>query len=161
TVTPSGPPSAYAVDLGATNPNDGDTITYHFTLPDGSSESLTLTATTSTNPGPNEFTIGATSDLTAANMQTALAAAVGKLADTSLTAASAMAAANDFFADPPQRVAGSPLTSATGQVAGTAANTVIWYTGEDGPDPARGTATAQVDPSISVSYGVRANEQGI
>jgi flagellar hook-associated protein 3 FlgL len=161
TVTPSGPPNAYAVDLGSTNPNNGDSIVYHFTLPDGSSESITLTATTSTNPGPNQFTIGATSDLTAANLQTALTAAVGKLADTSLTAASAMAAANDFFGSPPQRVAGSPLTSATGFVAGTAADTVIWYTGEDGPDPARGTATAQVDPSISVSYGARANEQGI
>jgi flagellin-like hook-associated protein FlgL len=37
----------------------------------------------------------------------------------------------------------------------------MWYTGEDGPDPARGTATARVDTSISVSYGVRANEEGI
>ena len=27
TVTPSGPPQAYTVDLGATNPNAGDTIT--------------------------------------------------------------------------------------------------------------------------------------
>jgi flagellar hook-associated protein 3 FlgL len=38
---------------------------------------------------------------------------------------------------------------------------VSWYTGEDGTDPARGTATARVDPSISVSYGARANEQGL
>jgi hypothetical protein len=37
----------------------------------------------------------------------------------------------------------------------------MWYTGEDGSDPARGTATARVDSSISVSYGLRANEQGI
>jgi flagellar hook-associated protein 3 FlgL len=120
-----------------------------------------MTATTSTNPGPNQFTIGATSDVTASNLQGALAAAVGKLADTSLTAASAMAAANDFFGNPPQRVAGLPLTSATGFVAGTATDTVSWYIGESGTDPARGTATAQVDPSISVSYGVRAEEQGI
>jgi flagellar hook-associated protein 3 FlgL len=161
TVTPSGPPNAYDVDLGSTNPSNGDSITYRFTLPDGSSESITMTATTSTNPGPNQFTIGATSDMTASNLQGALAAAVGKLADTSLTAASAMAAASDFFGNPPQRVAGSPLTSATGFVAGTAADTVSWYIGESGTDPARGTATAQVDPSISVSYGVRANEQGI
>ena len=38
TVTQSGPPNAYTVDLGATNPNDGDTIQYHFSLPDGTSE---------------------------------------------------------------------------------------------------------------------------
>jgi flagellar hook-associated protein 3 FlgL len=165
TVTPSGPPAAYTVDLGAANPNAGDTIRYDFTLPDGSSESITLTATTSTTPGPNQFTIGATSDLTAANLQTALTAALGKLADTSLTAASALAAANDFFnidaANPPRRVAGPPFDTATGLVAGTAANTVSWYIGEAGSDPARTTATVRVDPAISVSYGLRANEEGI
>jgi flagellar hook-associated protein 3 FlgL len=165
TVTPSGPPTASTVDLGATNPNAGDTIRYDFNLPDGSSESITLTATTSTNPGPNEFTIGATSAATAANLQTTLTAALGKLADTSLTAASALAAANDFFnidaANPPRRVAGPPFDTATAQVAGTAANTVSWYIGEAGPDPARTTATVRVDPSISVSYGLRANEEGI
>jgi flagellin-like hook-associated protein FlgL len=165
TVTQSGPPNAYAVDLGATNPSSGDTIKYDFTLPDGSSESITLTATTSATPGPNEFAIGATPAATAANLQAALTGAVGKLADTSLTAASAMAASNDFFnidaAHPPQRVAGPPFDTATAQVAGTPADTVSWYTGEAGSDPARGTATARVDPSLTVSYGLRANEQGI
>ena len=38
---------------------------------------------------------------------------------------------------------------------------MIWYTGENGTDSARSTATARVDPSITVSYGMRANEQGI
>jgi len=61
----------------------------------------------------------------------------------------------------PQRVAGPPFDSATALVAGTATNTVTWYTGEMGTDPARAAATARVDPSITVSYGVRANEQGI
>ena len=37
----------------------------------------------------------------------------------------------------------------------------MWYTGENGPDPARATAAARVDPAITVSYGLRANEQGI
>jgi flagellin-like hook-associated protein FlgL len=46
-------------------------------------------------------------------------------------------------------------------VAGTAANTVIWYTGEAGSGSARDTATARVDPSLVVSYGARANELGI
>ena len=105
-----------------------------FTLPDGSSESITLTATTSTSPGPNQFTIGATSDLTAANLQTALTASVGKLAATSLSAASAVAASNDFFnIDARIRRSASPVRrsmTATALVAGTAANTVIWYTGE-------------------------------
>jgi flagellin-like hook-associated protein FlgL len=162
TVTgPSGSPAVASVDLPV-NPNAGDSIRFSFNLPDGTSENITLTATTSSPPGPNQFTIGATSDVTASNLQTALTTAIGKLADTSLTAASAVAAANDFFGDPPQRVGGpSPLTSAAGPVAGTPANTVIWYTGEDGADPARGTATARIDNSVSVSYGVRANEQGL
>ena len=46
-------------------------------------------------------------------------------------------------------------------VPGTTANTVIWYTGETGTDPARSTATAKIDQSLSVSYGARANEDAI
>jgi hypothetical protein len=46
-------------------------------------------------------------------------------------------------------------------VPGTSANSVIWYTGETGSDPARSTATARIDPSLTVSYGARANEDGI
>jgi len=165
TVTPSGPPATYTVDLGATNPNDGDTIKYTFTLPDGSTESITLTATTANPPGANKFTIGADSNFTAGNIATALSAALAKLADTSLTAASAVAAANDFFnidaTHPPQRVAGPNFATATGFAPGTPADTVSWYTGEMGTDPARATATARVDSSIAVSYGLRANEEGI
>jgi len=161
TVTgPSGSPASISVDLGASNPNDGDSITYTFALPDGTSQTLTLTATTSTSPGPGQFTIGATSTDTAANMQAALTAGVSQIGNTSLSAASAMAASNDFFDDPPQRVSGSPA-SATALVNGTPADTVIWYTGEDGPGSARSTATARIDPSTTVSYGTRANEQGI
>jgi flagellar hook-associated protein 3 FlgL len=37
---------------------------------------------------------------------------------------------------------------------------VIWYTGEAGTEPARATATARIDPSLTVNYGARANEQG-
>jgi len=58
-------------------------------------------------------------------------------------------------------VVGPTFTTATAQVAGTSADTVSWYIGEDGPDPARGTATARIDTDITVSYGLRANEQGL
>lgn len=162
---PTGSPASMGIDFSA-NPNPGDTVTLRFNLPDGTSENLTLTATNDSSPGANEFTIGATPDVTANSFQTALTAAVGKLASTSLTAASAIAASSEFFnADannPPPRVAGSPpFFAATGMVAGTPANTVIWYTGETGSDPARGTATAHIDQSLSVSYGARANEEAI
>jgi hypothetical protein len=59
----------------------------------------------------------------------------------------------------PLRVGGPPFNTATSLVAGTAANTVSWYTGETGTDPARGTAVARVDASITVQYGARADEQ--
>jgi flagellin-like hook-associated protein FlgL len=162
---PSGSPAGLSVVLGASNPSGGDTIKFRFNLPDGTSQDLTLTATTSAAPGANEFTIGATPAATAANLQAALSAGVGKLARTSLSAASAVAASNDFFtvdaANPPRRVAGPPFNTATALIAGTSANTVSWYTGEAGSDAARSTAAARVDQSTVVSYGVRANEQGI
>jgi hypothetical protein len=76
-----------------------------------------------------------------------------------------MAASNDFFntdaTHPPQRVNGPPFDAATSLIDGTAANTVSWYTGEAGSSPARETATARIDTSINVSYGMRANEEGI
>jgi flagellin-like hook-associated protein FlgL len=160
TVTgPAGAPPAMSVDLTGL-PNAGETIQFRLTLPDGSNELVTLTATASTTPGPNEFTIGATAALTAGNLQTALTDSIGTLANTSLVAASAVVAADNFFNGTPQRVSGPPAT-ATALVAGTPANTVSWYTGENGLDPVRSTATARIDSSITVSYGMRANEEGI
>jgi flagellin-like hook-associated protein FlgL len=162
TVTgPSGTPPSISVDL-ASNPNAGDTISFGLTLPDGSSQTVSLEATTSSPPGTNQFTIGATAAATASNLQAALTSAVGTLAQTALPAASAMAAANNFFtSDPPQVVAGPPYDTATSLVNGTTANTVFWYTGENGNTPALQTATAQVGPSTTISFGMRANEQAI
>ncbi len=162
---PVGAPPGISIDLGTTNPNAGDSIKFSFTLPDGTTTDLMLTATTSATPGPNQFTIGPTSPTTAVNLQVALAAGVAEVAGSTLAAASAMAASDAFFSadagNPPQRVAGPPFTTATALVAGTSANSVIWYAGEAGSDPARSTATARVDRSISVSYGMRANEQAL
>lgn len=165
TVTgPIGTPPQYDLDLGATNPNAGETVRFSFALPDGTSQDITLTATASAPPGANEFTIGGSSAVTRANMQTALGTALGTLANTSLTAASAVAAAENFFAidnaNPPQRVSGPPFAGATALVAGTPANTVSWYLGDGGADAARGTAVARADKSLSLSYGLRANEDG-
>ena len=165
TVTgPIGNPPGISVNL-ASNPIDGDNITLTFTLPDGTTENVSLSATSSSSPRSNQFVIGATAAATATNLQAALTAAVAKLADTSLTAASAVAASNDFFdvdaGHPPQRVNGPPFGTATSLVAGTAANTVSWYMGEAGSSSARATAGARVDPEITVSFGMRANEPGL
>jgi flagellin-like hook-associated protein FlgL len=157
---PAGSPKTLTVMLGATNPNPGDSVQFSLTLPDGTSQSFTLQATAAAPPGANQFSIGATPALTAASLQTALTTAVANLAQTTLPAASAVAAANNFFSqNPPQRVAGPPFNTATALQNGTPADTVFWYTGEAGATPARQTAIAQVGPTTSVAYGLRANEQ--
>ncbi|SHL56427.1 hypothetical protein SAMN05444159_6222 [Bradyrhizobium lablabi] len=287
TVTgPAGSPAAISVDLGGTNPNNGDTVSFKFSLPDGTTESIQLTASSATPLPAKSFAIGTNSTLTAANLNAALKTAIGTLANTSLVAASAVQAGNDFFnttgtatgsvannkltvpapisgatllsglantdslstnfaagdtitvngtpitfvasgatgnqlnvtdsvqtlltkidsitgtstpstihggvitlhtdnaaslsvtssnaaafaalglpatvtaAVPPLRVGGTPLGSATTLVNGTA-NTVAWYTGEAGSGSARATATARVDQSVTIQYGMRANEQAI
>jgi flagellar hook-associated protein 3 FlgL len=161
---PGGPPASVSVDFSGL-PNDGDAITLRLNMPDGTSTNLTLTATTKSPAGPNQFTIGATRAATAASFQGALTTALGGLAASSLKAASTMVASNDFFdADannPPQRVNGPPFDNATSTTAGTAANTVIWYTGDAGTGSARSTASARIDPNLVVSFGTRANETAI
>ena len=162
TVTgPSGSPASISVDLGS-NPNPGDSIQFQLTLPDGSTQTISLQATTNSPPGANQFTIGTLPSDTATNLQAALTSAITGLTQTALPAASAMAAANDFFgSDPPLRVNGSPPNTSTALVNGTAANTVFWYTGENGSTPALQTATAQVGPTMTIAYGMRANEQAL
>jgi flagellar hook-associated protein 3 FlgL len=158
---PAGAPAVASVDFPV-NPNAGDKIKFTFDMPDGTLEVIELTASTTTPPKPGEFTIGATSDVTATNFQAALTTAIDKLAHGPLVAASAFKASDEFFnASPPLRVNGPPFDTATTQVAGTATNTVTWYTGETGTDPARGTAVARIDQSITVQYGARANEQAL
>jgi flagellin-like hook-associated protein FlgL len=162
---PSGSPRTMSVDLSASSPADGDTVKFTFTLPDGTSRDLTLTATASATPGPGQFAIGATPAATAANLQAALTQGLGTLAGTELVAASAVQAGNDFFntdgGQPPQRVDGPPFDTATAMVNGTAANTVAWYTGDNGTDDPRSTALARADQSLTVSYGARANEHAL
>jgi hypothetical protein len=268
------------------NPNPGDTISLTFNEPDGTTDSVQLTAT-STSPAPTgSFTIGATAAATAANFNTALTSSISTLANTSLVAASAVEAGDNFFntdsvatgavannqavppasisgsttlsgtagsnslssgfapgdtitvdgttisfvasgatgnelnvtdsvqsllskidsisgtstpstidggavelhtddastfsltssnssalaalgfsgtvtaPQPPLRVSGSPLSSATSLTNGSA-NTVNWYTGNNGPGSARSTATVQIDSGQSVQFGAQANEQAL
>src|SRR6266550_892426 len=143
TTGPTGSPATESLDLGATNLSSGDTITLAFNLPDGTSENVQLTAT-------------------AATLNAALTTAVGGLANGALVAATALKASSEFFSGSPvPRVGGPPFATATAQVPGTAANTLSWYNGETGTDPARGTAVARVDDGITVQYGARANEPAL
>jgi hypothetical protein len=107
TVTgPSGSPESVSFSFGSTNPNPGDQVTLNFNLPDGTTESVQLAASSQTPPPSGSFTIGTTAAATAANLNAALNTAVGTLANTSLVAASAVEAGHEFF-DPSGTVTGS------------------------------------------------------
>jgi flagellar hook-associated protein 3 FlgL len=94
---PVGSPPAVSVDLSAGNPNSGDQINFAFNLPDGTTESVNLTASSATPLPTNSFAIGTTQAATTANLNAALNTAIGTLANTSLVAASAVAAGDNFF----------------------------------------------------------------
>ncbi|MCW5681223.1 MAG: flagellar biosynthesis protein FlgL [Xanthobacteraceae bacterium] len=162
---PAGAPPSLSVDLGATNPPANGTVRITLAMPDGTSTAIELTATTANPPGDKQFTIGATPADTAANLTAAMDTELQRLAQVDLAAASAIQAGNDFFAtdasNPPQRVAGPPFATAIAMVDGTPANTISWYLGDNNTDNARDTSIARVDDAITVSYGARANEEGI
>jgi len=283
----AGSPPAATIDLGGVNPNDGDKIAFNFNLPDGTSETISLTATTKNPPPAGSFLIGVDTVATTANLQAVLTSSIQTLGDTSLVAASAIAASDNFFnpsatiagsavsnqativgpvtgntalsgvagtdsliasfaagntitvngtpitfvasgatgnqlnvtdsvqtmltkidsisgattpstisggvitlhgadganlsisssntvafaalgfsapataAPAPLRVNGPPFATAGSLVGGTATNTVSWYTGENTPGSARGTAVTRVDQAVTVQYGARANEQAL
>jgi flagellin-like hook-associated protein FlgL len=178
----SGPAgAASAITLGVTGvPAAGEQVRVGLTLPDGSTEEIVLTVKSPDDVSavaPGEFRIGATPAETAANMRASFDAALKTEANTSLVAASAMQAGNEFFDTPagaePARVAGfdaanptdaarvAALQGATSlDTTGTAARTVTWYAGDDSADDPRRTAGAKIDDGVSVAYGARASEDG-
>ncbi|HEY8596396.1 MAG TPA: flagellar biosynthesis protein FlgL [Devosiaceae bacterium] len=158
---PAGSPPASAVQFSGT-PADKEVFSVRLKLPDGTTETIELQAT-SGDAGPGQFKIGAAGPDTAANFAAALGNSIEGLANTKLAAASAYAAADNFFNGPggtPMRVDGPPFETATALVAGTPANTVQWYVGGDAPS-AQNSVAARIDQSTTVGYGVQANETGI
>lgn len=161
----AGPPADLSVNV-AGQPLPGEKLTITLDLPDGTKEQVVLTARAPGSDGdPNStFEIGADPNATAANLRASITAALGKEAKTSLSAASAEVAAENFFAgspsNPPLRIPGPPFATATAAPApGTDANTVIWYRGDDGPGDPRSTSTVQADQGQTVGIGARANEE--
>lgn len=165
----SGPPANAVVDFTGL-PNSGDSVNISFTLPDGTNDTLTLTAV-SGQPADGQFQIGADAATTAANFNTVLNNQVKKLAAGDLRAASTLVASNGFFdvtngppAKTPTRVdtSGGPPETATGILTtGTDTNTVTWYIGDASGSPARQSSVVRIDNSVSVAYGLRANEPAI
>lgn len=163
-----------SIDLDGNVPKVGDQVKLTLTMPDGTKEDIVLTASDKTPLPANSFAIGeadplavpplSASEKTTQNLNAAIGTAMKDLANGPMVAASAIEAGENFFDNPPLRVGTTPLGSATTLVDGTA-NTVVWYKGEKsdptGKDPARGSAVSQIDTSITVQYGARADEQAL
>jgi hypothetical protein len=142
TVTgPSGSPPSLSVDFTGGNPNPGDTISLTFNEPDGTTDSIQLTATDASPAPTGSFTIGSTPAATAANFKTALTSSISTLANTSLVAASAVEAGNDFF---------NTASVATGSVANNQASPPAPITGA--------TALSGTSGSNSLSSGFNAGD---
>jgi flagellar hook-associated protein 3 FlgL len=137
---PSGSPVSFSVDLNGVNPNNGDKLSVQFTLPDGSTEQIDLTASSATPTPDGSFAIDASVPInptnTASNFNTALNTAIKKLANTSLVAASAVTAGDNFF---------NTASSAIGTPVNNQAATPAPVTGA--------TALSGTAPSDSISPG--------
>ncbi|MCA1511810.1 flagellar protein [Bradyrhizobium sp. NBAIM01] len=146
TVTgPSGSPVSFSVDLNGVNPNNGDKLSIQFTLPDGTTEQIDLTASSATPTPLGSFAIDASTPVnpnnTAANLNTALNTAIQKLANTSLVAASAIVAGDNFFNTASSAI-GTPVNNQTAPAA-----------------PVTGaTALSGASPSDSISPGFVAGD---
>jgi flagellar hook-associated protein 3 FlgL len=160
----AGPPANVNFNV-ATQPIEGDQVSVSLQLPDGTNETITLSAKNTVTGGSsfNAFQIGASPAATGANLRAALTTAIQEKAASSLSAASSIVASTSFFAGsnsaPPVRVPGPPFNTATlAPTAGTSANTVIWYQGDDSASSARQTAAVKLGESQTVGVGAQANE---
>lgn len=160
TVTLAGSPKVLTVAF-AGQPQPGERLDLTLGLPDGSTTSIRLTASSSPDQ-PGEFDPGSTPAEAATNLQAALSTALAASAETALAAASGLQAAREFFASGPAaqalRVDGPPFDTATGLRAATGSDTISWYRGSNDSGAARDDAVARIDREISVAYGLRANE---
>jgi len=147
TVTqPVGAPPAATVDLGAVNPNEGDKITFNFNLPDGTTESIALTATTKNPPPAGSFLIGVDTAATTTNLQATLTSSIQTLGDTSLVAASAIAASDNFF-NPSATVTGAAVNNQLAVPAPITGATLL----------SGAAATDSVTPSFAVGDTITVN----
>lgn len=146
-------------------PQVGETLTVFLELPDGSRTDVSVQVADFADDDGN-FTLGATPDETAQNFEAAIISQLSFEARTELNAVSRIEAADNFFntagGQPPLRLdtPGSPET-AVGLVAGTPDNTVAYYLGQNDSSDPRSGITTRVDNSITVEYGLRANEDAL
>jgi flagellar hook-associated protein 3 FlgL len=165
TVTgPTGSPAAVSIALGATNPNPGDKVSFTFNLPDGTTASVALTATTTTPAPTGSFTIGTDPTATAGNLNTALNSAISTLAGTTLVAASAVAAGDNFFNTASVATGSVVSNQVTPATAITGATALSGTAGTDSLNPgfaAGDTITVNGTPITFVASGATGNEVNV
>ncbi|MHA6728892.1 hypothetical protein [Devosia sp. A369] len=112
----------------------GETISLGFTLPDGSTTQIVMTAIAAADgpAAPGQFIVTDDPEANAASFGAALDIRLKSVVDGELEAASTFAAAKNFFngpGEPVMRVDGDPA-SATGLKVASATDTVMWYGGQ-------------------------------
>jgi flagellar hook-associated protein 3 FlgL len=161
---PAGSPPSVSIALGATNPNNGDKVSFAFKLPDGTTEQIDLTASSATATPTGSFAIGTTPAATAANLNTALTAAIRTLANTSLVAASAVEAGNEFF-NSATTVTGSAVSNkASSPAAITGATLLSGFASTDSLAAnfaAGNTITVNGTPITFVASGATGNQLNV
>ena len=157
-----GTPASLSLSVGT--PAAGDTMTLTLGLHDGTTRTISLTATATAQAGSTtSFAIGATPAETAANFSASLSNALQLAGKTALAASSASRASQNFFdgsASPglaPRRVA----ADGNGYAETASTGTVIWYGGDDAAGDPRAAASVQIGANRSLAIGARANEQPI
>jgi flagellar hook-associated protein 3 FlgL len=162
TVTgPGGSPAGVSIDLGTTNPNPGDQVNFTFDLPDGTTATVQLTASSTTPPPAGSFAIGATPTDTAANLNAALNTSIGTLANTTLVAASAVAAGDNFFNTAGTATGGVADNQAAPPVPITGATTLSGAAGSDSISSSFApgdTITVNGTPITFVASGATGNQ---
>lgn len=162
TVTgPGGSPAGVSIDLGTTNPNPGDQVNFTFDLPDGTTATVQLTASSTTPPPAGSFSIGATPTDTAANLNAALNTSIGTLANTTLVAASAVAAGDNFFNTAGTATGGVADNQAAPPVPITDATTLSGAAGSDSISSSFApgdTITVNGTPITFVASGATGNQ---
>ncbi len=162
TVTgPGGSPAGVSIDLGTTNPNPGDQVTFTFNLPDGTTSTVQLTASSATPPPAGSFSIGATPADTTANLNTALNTSIKTLANTTLVAASAVAAGDNFFNTAGTATGSVANNQATPPAPITGATALSGAAGSDSISPSFApgdTITVNGTPITFVASGATGNE---
>jgi hypothetical protein len=176
TVTgPSGSPVSFSVNLNGVNPSNGDKLSVQFTLPDGSTEKIDLTASTATptpvgsfaiDPGnPNVVPVVPPNPaITTSNLNTALNTAITKLANTSLVAASAVAAGDNFFNTDSSAIGAAKTNQATPTPAPISGTTALSGTAPDSIAPgfsAGDTITVNGTTLSFVASGATGNQLNV